>query len=201
MNDHKELMTAIEAYYGPYQNDIQKQVVYKYVVRKFAFDQLENVFSKLTLKFSNKFKTPPDPAVFEDIFGNDENDEIEIQANEIWHEVNRKANAYADLIFADSCAFLAFRNATGGLVNFSQRTREEEVWIKKRFIELYKLYVKNSPRDEVRPILRGLSNGNGNGSRPVTIGDEKKCMQIADNNTDGFLVHELTQKIKRIKEG
>ena len=193
---YNDFISTIEHYYGHYDTPEKKTIMTEFIMDNVSESELEPLFKKIILNISSQFKTPPDVAQISGLFA----DKIEIQANEIWHEVNRKANAYADLIFADTCAFLAFRNATGGLVNFSQRTREEEVWIKKRFVELYKLYVKNPQRDEVKPIMRGLANGAGNGGRPVMIGDENKCKELINDFGNNRLIESLTANIKRIEE-
>ena len=191
---YNNFISAIENYYGNYSTPEKKLIMTEFIMDNVSEDELETLFKKIILNISSQYKTPPDVAMLAGLF----EDKIEIQANNIWDEICKKASAYRDLVFADPCAFMAFKNSIGSLMNFSLREHGEEFWIKKRFIEMYKMYLKNPPDENIRPVMKGLS---GFGKDFILIGDESKCKKIINSSSENFqIAHELTKNIKMIPE-
>lgn len=175
--DRSEFMTGIVAHYGPYKSDISERIVLKYIIEYFPENQLENIFSKLTMKYSNQYKTPPDPAKFEEIFGVTEQ-RIEAQALKHFSEITKKVNSYSDILFEDPRLQAAIQGM-GGWIQFCQRPSdpESETWARKEFIKLYKLY--SDDRSGINQVvLKGLHSGDRN---VIMYGDRKKCELILED--------------------
>ena len=189
---YNDFISAIEHYYGNYDTPEKKKIMTEYIMDNVSESELEPLFKKIILSISSQYKTPPDVAMLSGLFS----DKLEIRANNLYDEISKKASAYNDLIISDICAFMAFKNATGGLENFTRRDRTNEVWIKKRFIELYKMYIQNPPDEGIRPVFKGI----GQFGEPVMIGDPEKCKQISGENKLTSIEYDLTQNIKRISE-
>ena len=187
---YNDFISAIEHYYGNYDTPEKKKIMTEYIMDNVSENELEPLFKKIILKISSQYKTPPDVAMLSGLFS----DKLEIRANNLYDEISRKASAYNDLIIADTCAFMAFKNATGGLENFTRRERTDEVWIKKRFIELYKMYIQNPPDEGISPIFKGI----GQFGEPVMIGDKEECKRITDSGNTMSIEYELTKNIKMI---
>ena len=191
--DYEEFVSMLESYYGKYTTPEKKRIIMKYVMSKYPEDVLEELFRKIVTSHSSQYKVPPDIAMIEEVL----KENVEISANRAWEEISRKANHYRDLVFSDPAAYMAFKNATGGLEAFSYRERSEVPWIRKRFLELYELYYKNPPECD-NLIIRGI----GGPKDPAMIGDVEKCKQIISNRgiVDNGLVKQLTAGIKTMDE-
>ena len=66
--NYKQFMQAIENYYGKYRNEFVGDIVSKYININYKESELDKLLEKLILKYSNQYKTPPDVAVFNEIF-------------------------------------------------------------------------------------------------------------------------------------
>ena len=184
MLQFSKFMTAITEHYGEYESELSKRITLKHVKEKFREDKLEQVFAVLTRKFSNRYKIPPDPTVFEEIFGNSEL-QLEAEALQHWQGINRKVNYYSDIFFED-VRLQAVIEGMGGWVEFCKRPNdpESEKWARKRFIELYMLYSHNKPLIEHR-TLRGIGRAGREYTPPViTYGDPERCKKLLSEGTE-----------------
>lgn len=191
--DYEKFVSVIESYYGKYSTPEKKKIILKYIMGKYPEEVLDELLKKIVRNFSSQYKSPPDIAMIEEML--EEN--VEMGANEVWEEICRNANVYRDMVFSDPVAYMAFKNATGGLHAFSLRKQSEEHWVKKRFLEMYALYQKNPPDCDYL-MLRGV----GNFGEPVMIGDVERCKQIAAarGSAGNDLVRQLTAGIKTMGE-
>lgn len=179
---YSEFMTALVEIYGPYRSHILEQLTARYIKNRFAEEELEKILMRLTLSKSAKYKTPPDPAEFEEIFARKEGD-IEAEAIKWWDELNRNANSWRDCIISDIRVQAAVESM-GGWIRFCTRmTRDEtgrdiDTWNRKQFIDLFKLYSYNPPEKEMK-VLHGYSDCR---NKAVLIGDTGKCRELLSGN-------------------
>ncbi len=171
--DYAEFMVGLTEYYGKYKNEFVEKIVLKYVKANFREDDLQSVFNKVLAQHSSDFKRPPDVALFEKILSQNDS-RLETEALLHWTKINNKVNSYSDIFF-ESPKLQAVIEGMGGWVHFCQRpnAHEAEVWARKRFIELYKLYSKENPMIDHK-ILRGLSGC----CQLIKYGDQKRCNEL-----------------------
>jgi|GEM_PF-1769423 len=179
---YSEFMTALVEIYGPYRSQILEQLTARYIKNRFCEAELDKVLMRLTLSKSAKFKTPPDPAEFEEIFSKKDTD-LEAEGQKWWEELNKKANSWRDCIISDIRAQAAVESM-GGWIRFCTRiTRDEsgrdiDTWNRKQFIDLFKLYSRTPPEKEMK-VLHGYSDSR---NKAVLIGDSRKCRELVSDN-------------------
>lgn len=172
---YSEFMTAIIEIYGKYNSDILEKITFKYIRDKFKESELQNVIEKLILVKSAKYKTPPDPAEFEEIFFKKSDADYEIEALSWYKEINKHSTRY-DVIISD-IRVQATLEDMGGWEAFGERDPKDEHWHQKKFVDLFKLYSTHRPENEPR-LLRG--GGNYDPPQPPTlIGDREACLLIS----------------------
>jgi len=66
--NYPEFMTAVIEIYGQYQSETLKKLTAVYIKERWDEKELESIFKQLLLKKPSRYKTPPDPAEFEEIF-------------------------------------------------------------------------------------------------------------------------------------
>ena len=196
---HAEFMTAVIGIYGPYSSPILEQITFKYIKERFSEADLQAVIEKLILKKSSKYKTPPDPAEFEELFPIQKKS-IEAEALKWWDELNRKTNSYRDCVISDVRAYKALQTM-GGWVWFCQRLKTDEngkdldQWTRKQFVDLFKLYSENPPEGQIG-ILPGLGEMK---KQPVMIGNQDQCLLISQGkNKPMELVEDMTKNLRRM---
>lgn len=199
---YSEFMAAIVDIYGPYRSAMLEQLTARYVRNRFGEQELERALTQLTLKRSARYKTPPDPAEFEEIFFRKDG-YLEAEALKWWMELNRKINSRCDCIISDLRVQAAV-DVAGGWVAFCTRVirdengRDIDVWNRKQFVDLFKLYSSCPPDIEVK-IFRGIYDDR---SKIVMIGDEARCRElIKERKQAGMqLVNEMVSNMK-LSEG
>ena len=194
MKDYSEFLAVIIDVYGDYKSPVLKKLTALYIKENFKVRELENILSKLLIELNPKFKTPPSPADFQEIFFK-KSKGTEAEALIWWNDLNNKVNSWKDCIISDIRVQSAIETM-GGWVWFCQRVkvddsgRDLDQWHRKNFIELFKLYTENPPEKEIK-VLSGLSEKI---KAPLMIGDEKICLQIQDRNSAALkAIEEMTR--------
>lgn len=198
--NYVKFMSGVIEVYGPYNSEILESLTMSYIQERWKESELESVFKQLVLKKSAKFKTPPDPAEFEELFPRQSAKAVEAEALKWWEELNRKTNSYRDCIISDVRAYKAIQTM-GGWVWFCQRLKTDEngkdldQWARKQFVDLFKLYSENPP-DEQIGILSGLGEMK---KQPVMIGNRDECLLISQGkNKPMELVEDMTKNLRRV---
>ncbi len=162
---HSEFMTAIEEIYGEYKSPLLKKMTAIYLKEHFRESELENVFKSVMIKVNPKYKTPPSPADFEDIFprGNSEAEALK------WYELLSATGCSLDNVIISD---LRARNAIvslGGWVAFCMRNPIYEELHRKKFVEAF-----NKPSDHECGMLFGRSSKRET-RQPLMFGDKEIC--------------------------
>jgi hypothetical protein len=190
--NYNKFISLVEAYYGKYEPPKKKEIIVKYIMSKYKEFELESLYKKIILNIESKFKTPPDIKQLEDL----DNENIEIKADKLYEEISREANQYRDLVIEDKAGLMAFKSACGNTSQFALRTKRDEAWIKKRFIEMYKMYSNNPNLCDGDSYIPGI----GKSGDPVLIGDNFKCQLLLEkHNTSNDMVQSLMPDLKRIE--
>ena len=196
--NHVKFMLGVIEVYGPYNSEILESLTMSYLQERWRESDLESVYKQLILKKSSKYKTPPDPAEFEELFPRQSSTSIEAEALKWWDELNRKINSYRDCIISDVRAYKAIQ-MMGGWTWFCQRLVRDEtgkdidVWNRKQFVEYFKLYSENRPDEEIS-IMQGLSEMK---KPPVMIGNQEQCLMIQEKSNNAItLVEDMTNTIR-----
>lgn len=191
--NHAEFMTAVCEIYGVYQSPALEKLTYKYIKERWRESDLENMFKQLVLKKSARYKTPPDPAEFEEIFPRGLDTDYEIEANQIWKDLQRYSTRY-DAICSDIRVQLAIESTFGSWIGFGQRLEKYEVLNHKNFIENFIKFSKY-PVDAQPSLMRGEGNY-FDPPPPQMIGDKDKCLALIEENNRA-IIGDLTKNIKR----
>ncbi len=196
--NYKEFMTALVDVYGVYASPVLEKLTFKYVKERWIESDLEDVFKRLILLKSAKFKTPPDPAEFEELFFKKSGRESEAEALVWWDALNKKANSWRDCIISDIRAQAALESM-GGWIWFCQRLKCDEngkdldQWHRRTFVDLFKLYTEN-PTDRSPRVFSGLSE---TVKTPVMIGSAEECLKIQQiNNPVMQHIENLTKEMR-----
>jgi hypothetical protein len=189
---HNVFITMIENYYGKYEPENKKAIILKYIVSSYKENELDDLFKKIVSQIDSKYKTPPDIKQIQEL----KSDNIEIRADNLFEEISKKANQYRDLVIEDPAGGMAFRSACGSLLQFTSRTKKDEQWIKKRFIQMYKVYSRNPQECE-----NGYISAIGRAGEPVIIGDRERGISLLEANKqkNNKLLEELIPGLKRIE--
>ena len=167
---YAEFMTAITDCYDNYKSPILEQITFKYIKDRFKESDLEGIFSTLIIKVNPKYKTPPSPADFEEIFPRFN---IDVEAAEWFNKLSSTGNSLDNIMISDNRAEQAIE-AFGGWVAFCQRSPEYEGLHRKRFIEAF---IKAIKKDEDPKIIYGESSQKFK-KLPLIFGDKEMCLQI-----------------------
>lgn len=182
--NYPEFMTAIIEVYGDYTSPALKKITAMYIKEKWQESELENIFKKLILVKTAKYKTPPDPAELEELFFRKSDAEYEIEANAAWNDLQRYSSHY-DAICSDIRVQLAIETAFGSWEQFGQRLTKYEALHHKNFTEAFVRFSKF--RQDIQP---SLMRGGGNyftPPPPQLIGDKDKCRMLLEQQKDGNL--------------
>ncbi len=145
-----EFMTAVESYYGNYDSEFKKEIVFKYVSKNFNREELDELFTKLRQSYTSQYKTPPDEYAFHNI----SNLSPESRAEEAWAELIRYNTGHS--ILCTDPAVQETIKSMGGWDTFCEYRAKENHWARKDFIERYRNLM--SPSMNVEPeILKGFS--------------------------------------------
>jgi len=170
---YAKFMEAVTSFYGNYRNEFIEDIVIKYIKTTFEEHDLPDIFASLVKRYTNQYKTPPDVAVFEEIF---KKDNIEAEAMDAYNEVNNNICSYRDIMFED-IRVQAVIESMGGWIAYCQRDPNYESLHRKEFIKLFKLYTNNPPSIRHR-ILRGLLDKN----ECIFIGNRNECLKLLEHN-------------------
>ena len=66
--NHNQFMAAAIEIYGPYKSDALQKITYTYIRERFSESELDERFATLVKRLNPKYKTPPSPADFEELF-------------------------------------------------------------------------------------------------------------------------------------
>lgn len=182
--NHIEFLTAVIEVYGTYNSKALEKLTMEYIQRKFTEPELESVFKTLILKKSAKYKTPPDPAEFEEMFFKMSDAEYEIEANAAWNDLQRYSGHY-DAICSDVRVQLAIESTFGSWEGFGERLSKYESLNHKTFMEHFVRYSKH-PVDIQPSLMRGGGN-HFTPPPPQMIGDKEKCrLMIAERKSESL---------------
>lgn len=192
---HSEFMTAIIEIYGKYDSGVLEKITFKYIREKFKESELQGVVEKLILVKSAKYKTPPDPAEFEEIFFKKSDSDYEIEALE-WYKSLGRYSGSEDAIISDIRVQKCIENF-GGWGEFQNRTTADEVFHQKKFVKEFVMYSRSRPEGSTI-VMSGYGNY-FDARPPQLIGDKEKCrlllqeikkesLQIVDNMVAGMKV-------------
>lgn len=190
---YNEFMFAVIELYGEYKvnpetkESVLKTVTARYIKERWEESELDGVFKKLILKKSSKYKTPPDPAEFEELFPRRS---IEGEALYWWEEINKNTSYMRDCMIGNIAAQCAIETM-GGWIKFCTRLITDEngkdldYWTRKQFIDLFKLYTDNPPEKEIK-VLFGASTSSDEVRRKkmVLIGDRSLITNILENKSN-----------------
>lgn len=192
---YSEFMTAVTDIYGQYNSPLLAQITVKYIREKFKESELQGVVEKLILVKSAKYKTPPDPAEFEEIFFKKSDSDYEIEALE-WYKSLGRYSGSEDAIISDIRVQKCIENF-GGWGEFQNRTTADEVFHQKKFVKEFVMYSRSRPEGSTI-VMSGYGNY-FDARPPQLIGDKEKCrlllqelkkesLQIVDNMVAGMKV-------------
>jgi len=164
---YNEFMSALIEIYGPYKSDALKKITYVYIRENFKEHSLEEIFAKLIKTLNPKYKTPPSPADFEEIFTS--RIDVEGEAHEWFNRLNATGNSLDNVIISNIRAHKALESM-GGWVEFCRRNPEYDTLHRKKFVDAY---VKAIPEGTPRLML-GESQNRHN-KAPIMFGDPSAC--------------------------
>jgi hypothetical protein len=160
-------MSAVIEIYGPYKSEALKKITYTYLRENFQEPELENKLATLIKRLNPKYKTPPSPADFEEIFTSQT--DLEGEAQEWFNKLNATGNSLDNIIVSNVRAHKALES-TGGWVEFCRRNPEYDHLNRKRFVEAY---IKATPEGTPR-LMYGESAQKYN-KQPLMFGDPAAC--------------------------
>lgn len=165
--NHNQFMAAIIEIYGPYKSDALQKITYTYIRERFSESELDARFATLVKRLNPKYKTPPSPADFEEIFTSQT--DLEGEAQEWFNKLNATGNSLDNIIVSNIRAHKALESM-GGWVEFCRRNPDYDNLHRKRFTEAY---VKAQPEGTPR-LMYGDSVQKYN-KQPLMFGDPAAC--------------------------
>lgn len=192
---HIEFLSAIIKVYGEYSSDILQDLTMEYIKTRWEESELDGVFKKLILNKSAKYKTPPDPAEFQELFFKQSDSQVEIEAARFYDMLNNTGCSLDNIIVSDIRAQKALISAFGSWPDFCQRNPESEQWHRKNFITAF---VKQHAEatDEQPSIMYGESSQRMQ-KLPIFYGDREKCQMLIEQQVKPLQIN--TDFIKRVK--
>jgi len=166
---HIEFISIIIQFYGKYNSTLIEKLTMDYIKDRWKESDLESIFKQLILKKSSQFKTPPDPANFEELFPRQN---LDILASKWFNDLTRTGNSLDNVIISDIRAQKAVESF-GGWPEFCKRNPENEIWDRKKFVEMFKSVRQNEPAR----ILYGESSRMLE-KQPLMFGDKESCLKI-----------------------
>jgi hypothetical protein len=173
---YNDFMTAITDIYGDYKSEILEQITVKYIRERFKEPELDKVMSTLLLKLNPKYKTPPSPADFEEIFFTKSAGNYEAAAVKIYNQITATGCSLDHVIIGDIRGQKALEKVFGTWPDFCRRDPDDEQWHRKNFIKAY-CECEVEP-DEIPRIMYGDSS---NRDRiPNLYGDKDECKKYLE---------------------
>jgi len=128
--NHNKFMAMLVEIYGKYSSEALQKLTYVYIKNRWKETELEGVFFKITAKINPKYKTPPNPADFEEVFST--KGDAEAEALEWYNKLDATGNSLDNIIVSNVRAQKAL-NSMGGWVEFCRRNPDYESLNRKRF--------------------------------------------------------------------
>lgn len=185
---YAEFMTAITDCYDNYKSPILEQITFKYIKERFKETDLEGIFSALIIKVNPKYKTPPSPADFEEIFPRFN---VDIEAAEWFNKLSSTGNSLDNIMISDNRAEQALESF-GGWIAFCQRSPEYEGLHRKRFIEAFIKAVKT----ESEPKLIYGESSRKFDKQPLIYGDKQKCLEVINKTELKMIDTDIFRRIE-----
>lgn len=190
---YNDFMTAITDIYGDYKSEILEQITVKYIRERFKEPELDKVMSTLLLKLNPKYKTPPSPADFEEIFFAKSDRDYEAGAVKIYNEITATGCSLDHIIISDIRGQKALEKVFGTWPDFCRRDPDDEQWHRKNFIKAY-CECEVEP-DEIPRIMYGDSS---NRNRiPNVYGDKDECRKYLEYSKPEGSVLQLADTLTR----
>lgn len=172
---HVEFISVIENDYSKYSETEIKLVAQ--LIKSLTEEKLDDLYMRVRANCDthNKegFKMPP-PS-FKKLFDIIPKRSVGSEAVEAWALVCKYSNPYNDIIFDNPAIHYGLQMA-GGWKQFCFRTKEDDIWFKKRFVEAYKRFKEEDLEIDHRPF-RGELDFNP----LVMVGNKEKCKQIVND--------------------
>lgn len=194
--NYAEFISGVIGYYGAYKVKAVERATVAYIKNRFREDELEGVFSELIIKYSNTYKTPPDPSKFEEMFGND----VETRALNAWNMV-QNIGSMETVLFEDPVVSAVILNGWSGWREFVNHRESENYWCRKQFIEIYKALYPQRKNIKNQKLLgyRDQLNKNNKffGQYGVRlVGNKENCLKILSEVDDNFgQIEHCVQKV------
>jgi hypothetical protein len=169
---HIEFLSAVIKVYGEYSSDILQDMTMEYIKTRWEESELDGVFKKLILNKSAKYKTPPDPAEFQEMFFKQSDAQVEIEAAHFYDMMNNTGCSLDNIIVSDIRAQKALVSVFGSWPDFCQRNPEGEQWHRKNFIAAF---IKNHEGTDEKPSIMYGESSQRFYKLPIAFGDKDKC--------------------------
>ncbi len=189
--NHKDFMLNVVESYGAYKSKILERLTYEYVKNQFKEDELDGIFNTIIIKVNPKFKTPPSPADFNEIFFSKSDADYQAEAIEWYKKINRCSGS--DNVLISDIRVQLCVESFGGWSDFHNRLVADETWHQKNFVDRFVMYSK--VRSERKPVVM-LGHSNNPEKQTVFIGDKEQCekllqdkqsLQIVNNMIEGMI--------------
>lgn len=192
---HIEFLSAVIKVYGEYSSDILQDMTMEYIKTRWNESELDGIFKQLILKKSAKFKTPPDPAEFQELFFKQSDAQVEIEAAHFYDMLNNTGCSLDNIIVSDIRAQKALVSAFGSWPDFCQRNPESEQWHRKNFVAAF-IKQHHEATDEQPSIMYGDSSQRLI-KAPIPFGDKDKCLMLIEQQKAPLQIN--TDFIRRVK--
>jgi len=170
-NKFLHLMTGLGELYNQKITETLLEIYYK-ILSNYDYQELENAVNKVIR--IHKYSNLPKPAEILEYLEGSQDD----KALKAWLDVKealKKGGYYNTIKFTDPIIPKCI-NDFGGWMEFCSLPEEEQPFIQKRFMDLYRLFLKRGEKDD-KPLQGYIENHNKNlGERipePLVIGDRK----------------------------
>jgi hypothetical protein len=130
-------MTMATDIYTDYKSPALKQMTAMYIKEHFTEQQLDKTMATLLVKLNPKYKTPPSPADFEEIFFTKSAGNYEADAVKIYNEITATGCSLDHVIISDIRGQKALEKVFGTWPEFCRRNPDDEQWHRKNFIKAY----------------------------------------------------------------
>lgn len=156
---------------------LKNQIRMDWIKQNISENDIEGFIKKILATVKSEYKVMPSIATFEEILlksATKTNEQVEIEALRAYRWINKNLNAYRSVFFENIVLQLVIEDM-GGWVAFCSRQASEDVWTRKRFIELYKMHSREKIKSQPR-TLPGINTDN----RIIFFGDKEKCLCLIE---------------------
>lgn len=191
MKDFFEYLTGLETYYSnpsdvnplilKYSNDLEVRIMEKYFSDR-GFNDWMNLFQRVIIRHSKKFKTLPDLTVMVECLGS-EKSKVEHKAHSVYSELEHKANPYHTFITDDPACESALQSI-GGWYNFCNRSVDEAPFMRKDFINAYIRAVDIGFRVSKPHVFVGIHGETPEHPKTIFIGNRETVLKSLPGKDD-----------------